>query len=87
MTIKVFLSDMTNVKEIESEPSDQVLIDLLWESRGKEYNVSQVTFTHNPEYPTPAINVVAPNPGIRFTVQDHDGNVVYSNVKPKEEKS
>lgn len=84
MTVKMEVNDTFHDEIFETEPTDQVIVDLMWESRGKWYNVSQVTLTHNPEYPTPAINVVAPNPGIRFTVQDHDGKVLYTNVKEKE---
>lgn len=61
----------------------QVFADLQWNSRGKWYVVSSVTLTHNPEYPTPTINVVEPAPGIGFKVVDRDGNTVYSNRKEK----
>jgi len=84
MTVKI----RTNVfaeKDIHETPETiQAHAWLYWESRGKWYCVSQVTITHNEEYPTPAINVTAPNPGIRFTVTDADGNVLYTNVKAKE---
>ncbi len=84
MTVKVEMNDTSHDEMFETEPTDQVITYLMWESRSVWYNVSQVTITHNPEYPTPAINIIAPNPGIRFTVQDHDGNVLYTNVKDKE---
>ncbi len=87
MSVKVHLYDPTQGAEHETHETEQVQVALMWESRGKWYTVSTVTITHNLEFPTPAINVVAPNPGIRFTVIDHDGNVLYTNQKVKEEKS
>ncbi len=84
MTVKVSVNPHQKNEAQYSEEGQQHSIYLEWESRGKWYTVSQVTITHNLEFPTPAINVVAPNPGIRFTVIDHDGNVLYTNVKEKE---
>ncbi len=86
MTISVQMTDTKTNEKIDTGPTDQVEIILWWLSRNTWYNISYVTITHNEEYPTPAINIVAPNPGIRFTVTDQDGNVLYTNVKPKETK-
>jgi len=87
MTIQGVMTDTITNEKVETEITSQVEFDLFWESRGKWYLLSTATLTHNPEYPTPAINVVAPNPAIRFTVTDKDGNVLYTNTKPKEAKS
>ena len=85
MTIYAVMTDTVTPEKFVTAQTDQVEFFLMWHSRQKWHGISQVTFTHNPEYPTPAINVVAPNPGIRFTVTDQDGNVLYTNVKPKED--
>ncbi len=84
MTIKARMIDHSQAQEIETEKSDQITFVMEWESRKKWYTVSTVTITHNRQYPTPAINITAPNPGIRFTVTDLDRNVLYTNVKEKE---
>jgi len=84
MTVKTVVTTSNPGEIYETAASHQQYIALMWKSREKWYTVSDVTITHNPEYPTPAIHVVAPNPGIRFTVTDADGNVLYTNVKPKE---
>ncbi len=86
MTIHGVMYDTISDKSSFTAPTDQVDFHMFWRSREKWYPVSQVTITHNPEYPTPAIHIVAPNPGIRFTVSDQDGNTLYTNVKPKETK-
>ena len=84
MDIRVQVRQPEQDAVFDSPFTDQVVTDLIWESRGIHYVVCEVTFTHNEEYPTPAIHVRAPQPGIRFTVRDRDENVVYTNVKPKE---
>ena len=84
MTIHAVMVDTINGQEFETEPTDQIEVYLMWNSRSQWYNVSEVTITQNPEYPTPAINITAPSPGIRFTVTDPDGNTLFTNVKPKE---
>jgi len=86
MSVKLFVTTDGQEEIHETIMSQQQIASLMWKSRGKWYCISQVTLTHNEDYPTPAINVTAPNPGIRFTVTDADGNVLYTNVKPKEVK-
>lgn len=85
MTVKVFVTTDGQEEIHETIMSQQQLVSLMWKSRGKWYCVSQVTLTHNPDFATPAINIVAPAKGIRFTVRHQDGNVLYTNVKPNPE--
>lgn len=85
MTIHAAMVDTASGEEFTTNQTNQIEFYMMWLSREKWYNISTVTLTHNSEYPTPAINIVAPSPGIRFTVQDQDGNTLYTNVKPKEE--
>ncbi len=84
MTVKIRTNVFAEKEIIETPETIQAHAWLYFESRGKWYCISQVTITHNEEYPTPAISISEPNPGIRFSVTDGDGNVLYTNVKPKE---
>jgi len=86
MNIRVQVRQPEQEAYFDSPYTNQVITDLIWKSRGIAYVVSTMTFTHNPEYPTPALHILAPNPGIRFTVTDTDGNVLYTNVKSKEKE-
>ena len=85
MTVKIRTNVFAEKDIYETPETIQAHAWLYWRSRGKWYCVSQITITHNEEYPTPAINISEPSPGIRFTVTDQDGNTLYSSVKPKEE--
>ena len=84
MTIQARMIDHSAGQEFVSETSDQITFVMEWESRGKWYTVSNVTITHNPEYPTPTISVVAPNQGIGFRVTDHEGALLFTTRKEKE---
>ena len=86
MTVNGMVINAITAEKFETGPTDQVEFFLMWESRGTWYKISEVTLTHNEGYPTPAINITAPSPGIRFTVSDADGNTLYTNVKEKVEK-
>ena len=85
MTIHATMIDNKTGQEFETDPTDQVIVTLFWESRGKWYTISRVTLTHNPEYPTPAISVYQPQDGIRFTVYDLEGELRYTNKKSKDQ--
>lgn len=86
MTVKLYVTTDDQDEIHETVMSQQQIASLMWKSREKWYCISRVTLTHNPEYPTPAISVTAPAPGIRFTVYDQEGEVVYTNKKQKEIK-
>ncbi len=82
--IQVEYFSLTSGENVASQWTEQVQIDLNWISREKEYTVSTVTITHNPEYPTPTISVVAPAPGIPLRVFDSEGALLFSTKKGEE---
>ena len=87
MTVYAQMTDNVKGEEFQTDPTDQVVVTLFWESRGKWYTISRVTITHNPEFPTPAISVYEPQAGIRFTVYDLEGDMLYTNKKNKDRDS
>lgn len=83
MTVKI-KTDTYGTNDIHETPEvDQAHAWIYWKSRGKWYAISGVTVTHNPEYPTPTINVTAPNAGIGFRVTDSDGKLLFTTRKEK----
>ena len=73
MTVKVRMTDSVNHEQFTTHETDQVSCELNWLSRGKWYPISELTLTHNPDFRTPAISIIQPQPGIRFNVFNLDG--------------
>ena len=85
MTVSVSMENKETGEKFDTGPTNQVETILWWESREIWYNISYVTITHNPEYPTPAVTVIQPQPGIKFNVYNLDGELVYTNKKSKDQ--
>ncbi len=83
MSLKVVLEDQETSATAELAVNTQVTVYLQWVKGDKVYNISQLTLTHNPEYPTPAVSMIAPHAGIPLRVYNSDGDTLLDTRKPR----